>query len=272
MAVNADSKIKIKELFLIVAACLISVIIYHAAAEVIDGVVSDTFLSAFLGETVFAVLTIVIALAFKKTYIFKNDRTYLKSGWSSAGLLYVMILFYLVTGLGNLIDSSATGIQWLLLVGHCILIGFCEETLFRGLIQRQFHAIFKEDSFKHVFLAIVCTGVVFGLTHMINLTRGASFLSVAFQAMVNIFIGIYYCAIFYRVGKNLWFMIFLHGIYDLIGLINQGRLNGAALSDVIAPQQLTGRSFGLGLLVLGGIYLLITIFVLRPKKLKGGGI
>ena len=107
---------------------------------------------------------------------------------------------------------------------------------------------------------------------MINLTRGASFLSVAFQAMVNIFIGIYYCAIFYRVGKNLWFMIFLHGIYDLIGLINQGRLNGAALSDVIAPQQLTGRSFGLGLLVLGGIYLLITIFVLRPKKLKGGGI
>ena len=172
-----------------------------------------------------------------------------------------------LVGLGNLIDSTATGQQWLLLLGHCVLIGFCEETLFRGLIQRQLHSIFKEDSFKHVFLAITCTGVIFGLTHMINLTRGTAFLSVAFQAIINIFSGIYYCTVFYRVGKNLWFMVILHGVYDLIGLINQGRLNGTALGDVIAPQQITGKSFGFGVLVLGGLYLLASIFVLRPKKL-----
>lgn len=268
MAANTDNRVKIKELVMIVAACLISVILYHVAGQVIEGIVSDTFLSAFLAEAVFAVFALLIVFAFKKTHIFKNDKTHLKSGWPSAGLVFVMILFYFVTGLGALLDSSATWIQWLLLIGHCILIGFCEETLFRGLIQRQFHAIFKEDSFKHVFLATVCAGAIFGLTHMINLTRGASFSSVAFQAMVNIFIGIYYCGIFYRVGKNLWFMVFLHGLYDLVGLINQGRLNGAALGDVIAPQQLTGKSFGLGLLVLGGFYLLITLFILRPKKLR----
>ena len=192
----------------------------------------------------------------------------MKSGWPSAGLLFIMMLFYFVMGLGNLIDSSATGLQWLLLIGHCILIGFCEETIFRGLIQRQFHCVFGEDSFRHVFLAMVCAGTVFGLTHMINLTRGASFLAVAFQAIINIFAGIYYCAVFYRVGKNLWFMIILHGLYDLIGLINQGRLNGTALGNVIAPQKMTGKSFGLGVLVLGGIYLLSTLFILRPKKLK----
>ena len=267
MAVNTDNKKKIKELILIIVASLAAVIIYHAAASGIERIVPDIFLSAFLAEAVFAVLTLVIVLAFKKTYIFKNDRTRLKSGWPSAGLLFVMMLFYLVMGLGNLIDSTATGQQWLLLLGHCVLIGFCEETLFRGLIQRQLHSIFKEDSFKHVFLAITCTGVIFGLTHMINLTRGTAFLSVAFQAIINIFSGIYYCAVFYRVGKNLWFMVILHGVYDLIGLINQGRLNGTALGDVIAPQQITGKSFGLGVLVLGGLYLLASIFVLRPKKL-----
>lgn len=137
MAVNTDNKKKIKELILIIVASLAAVIIYHAAASEIERIVPDIFLSAFLAEAVFAVLTLVIVLAFKKTYIFKNDRTRLKSGWPSAGLLFVMMLFYLVMGLG----------------------------------------------------------------------------------------------------------------------------------DVIAPQQITGKSFGLGVLVLGGLYLLASIFVLRPKKL-----
>ena len=57
-------------------------------------------------------------------------------------------------GLGNLIDSTATEQQWLLLLGHCVLIVFCEETLFRGLIQRQLHSIFKEDSFKKLISLI----------------------------------------------------------------------------------------------------------------------
>ena len=60
MAANTDNRVKIKELVMIVAACLISVILYHVAGQVIEGIVSDTFLSAFLAEAVFAVFALLI--------------------------------------------------------------------------------------------------------------------------------------------------------------------------------------------------------------------
>ncbi|MBO4265244.1 MAG: CPBP family intramembrane metalloprotease, partial [Clostridia bacterium] len=98
-----------------------------------------------------------------------------------------MSIYLLITGLAGLLASGlkVNPAQVLLLAGQCILVGFCEETLFRGIIQREFHDYFGEDSFKHVFLAILCAGIVFGLAHMINLDRGMQFMSVALQAEIN---------------------------------------------------------------------------------------
>ena len=173
-------------------------------------------------------------------------------------------------GLGKLLEASASPAQWLFLLGQVALVGFCEELLFRGMIQRAFHRLFGEDSFSHVFLAVFCSGLIFGCAHLVNLDRGNPPLAAVFQAGVNAFIGMYYCAVFFRTGKNIWYVAALHGLYDLVGMIANGRVNGASQSSVlnVGGGNLTGKAVLFGILLWGLVYLLPTLFILRPKKIQ----
>ena len=256
-----------KELLSIIAVTIIVTLLHHEAAKVITSAVADTYLSAFLGEALFAVATLVIVVVFKKTSIYRSDIALLKKGWTSAGLFFVLILFYLYMGRAALGRATATFPQVLLVLGHCFLIGFCEETLFRGLVQRAFHAVFKEDSFIHVFLAVLCSGVIFGLVHLTNSDLSKSLLSIVFMSVVNIFSGMYYCAIYFRTGKNIWYNILLHGLYDLAGMIVYGRFSGVPLSAMVSPS-VSPQSFARQTLIYMALYLLPTLFILRPKKIQ----
>ena len=151
-----------KELAWIIIVTIVATVLHHEAAKAIGNVITDTYLQAFIGELFFAILALAIVFVFKKTEIFKSDRELLKKGWASAGMLFVLIFYYLYIGTGAIQKATASFPQVMLFLGYCLLIGFCEEVLFRGLVQRAFHGIFKEDSFKHIFLALLCSGAVFG--------------------------------------------------------------------------------------------------------------
>ena len=256
-----------KELIWIIAVTIVVTVLHHEAAKVIGKVITDTYLQAFFGELFFAILALAAVFAFKKTEIFKSDTRLLKKGWASAGMLFVMIFYYFYIGTGAIHKATASFPQVMLFLGHCLLIGFCEEVLFRGLVQRAFHGIFKEDSFKHVFLALLCSGAVFGIVHLTNADLSVSLLSIVYMSLSNIFAGMFYGAVYFRTGKNLWYSVILHGIYDAAGLILYGRLNGNPLNAVVSPS-VSMQSFVRQTLLYAALYLLPTLNILRPKKLN----
>lgn len=263
-------KEKWREPVLAAAAMLVSLVLYHIAGKGIERLIPDDFLSAFLAELVFALLVAACVVLLRQTALFRCDAALLKKGWRSGGLLLAVILVNFVMGLSNLLEASTTPAQWLLMLGQLILVGLCEEILFRGLIQRAFHRLFGEDGFGHVFLAVFCSGLVFGLAHLINMDRGNPPLAAVYQAGVNAFMGMYYCAVYFRTGKNIWYMAALHAVYDLTVMIASGRVNGVTLDGVlnVGNGALTGRAVLLGTLLWGCVYLLPTLFILRPKKLR----
>ncbi|MBR3202200.1 MAG: hypothetical protein IKF60_01295, partial [Solobacterium sp.] len=70
-----------------------------------------------------------------------------------------------------------------------------------------------------------------------------------------------------RTGKNLWFNILLHGLYDLAGMIVYGRFSGVPLSAMVSPS-VSPQSFARQTLIYMALYLLPTLFILRPKKIQ----
>ena len=256
-----------KELIWIIVVTTVVAILHHEAAKAIGKVVTDTYLQAFLGELFFAILTLAAVIAFKKMAIFKSDTELLKKGWTSAGILFVLILYYLYIGTGAIQKATASFPQVMLFLGHCFLIGFCEEVLFRGLVQRAFHRAFKEDCFVHIFLALLCSGAVFGIVHLTNADLSVSILSIVYMSLSNIFAGMFYGAVYFRTGKNLWYNVILHGIYDAVGLILYGRLSGAPLNAVVSPS-VSMQSFVRQTLTYAALYLLPTLIILRTKKLE----
>ena len=258
-----------KDGLLAIAAMVICVTLYHTAKEILDVAVSDDFVSDFLAELVFAVLVIASVLLLRQTALFRCDASLLKKGWPSAGLLIAAILYFGLTSIPDMLEATATPTQWLCLLGQTVLVGFCEEVLFRGLIQRAFHRRLGEDSFSHVFLAILCSGLIFGCAHLINIDRGNGTLTAVFQAGVNAFIGMYYGAVYFRTGKNIWYVAALHALYDLTAMIASGRVSGQTVNNIlnIGGGALTAKTVFVGILVWGALYLLPTLFILRPKKL-----
>ena len=261
---------KWRDLVLTAAAVAVSVLLYHAAGKGIDRLIADDYLSSFLAELVFALLVMATVLWLRQTALFQSDAALLKKGWLSGGLIIASILFFFVLGLLNLPESTATLPQWLLMLGQVVLIGFCEEVLFRGLIQRALHRLMGEDSFAHVFLAILCGGLLFGGAHLINMDRGNPALAAVLQACVNAFMGMYYGAVYFRTGKNIWYNAALHGLYDFAAMLANGRASGATLDSILnfGHGVLTGKSVLVGTLLWGGLYLLPTLFILRPQKLR----
>lgn len=258
-----------KSVLMTVAVAFVSIFLYHTVGTLITKFVSDEFLRTFLAELFFAALILAAVLLLKQKDLFHSDPALFKSGWKSAGLLLFIIAAYGILGLVELLNVTITPLQWALLTAQILLVGFAEEVLFRGLIQRAFHRFFGEDSRANVFKAVVCSGIVFGLAHLVNVDRGNPVLATVLQAGVNCFAGMYYCAVFFRTGKNIKYLIILHALYDYVGMVVNGRLRGESLNTVlnVGHGALTVQSVAMGILLWGGVYLLSTIFILRPSKI-----
>lgn len=255
-----------KELLLTLLAAAVCLALYKLFGIKIFGLFDNTYIGYFAAQFFFAVLAVAAAVLLKRTDALRADRSGLKGGWASAALLIVMILFYFVLGLSQLLEATALWWEVLFVLAYVFLIGFCEELLFRGLIQGSMHRYFGEESGKAVVLAIVLSGFLFGASHIANLTEpGATLRGVLYQVCNVAFSGVYYGAIYYRCRKNIWYCAVLHGLYDLTALIIDGILGGepvTAAPDLPAGSELTG------LLLWFVIYAVATVIILRPKKLR----
>ncbi len=100
---------------------------------------------------------------------------------------------------------------------QCAAIGLYEEFAFRGFV---FPYIMEKTGTtrRGVFLAIIASGGVFAVLHLINLLEGASLGSVILQIGYSFLIGAM-CSVVLVKSRNIWICVLLHAIYDFCGFL-----------------------------------------------------
>ena len=261
---------KFKDLLLSIVALLVSYGVYLLSATFFKSLGND-FLAEFLIQGTFAVMVFLSVLVLRKTEIFRSDLRKLKTGWTAGLVMLIPLSVGAFQAFTKISDISVTGFEFILFLARMLLIGFCEEVLFRGLIQNAFHNIFGENSTLRVFLGVICGALCFGALHLGNaLNPNIGLSEAAVQAVFTFFIGLLFATVYFRTGKNLWLVVILHAINDVFALIASGRLSGlnAGQSIASASSSLSADSGLLQILVTFCIYSAICLFLLRPKKIK----
>ena len=261
---------KFKDLVLSIIALIVSYGVYKLSAHFLKSM-DNEFLANFLVQGVFAVMVFISVLVLRKTGIFRLDLRKLKAGWTAGLIMLIPLSIGALQAFRMIPDISVTVFEFILFLAQMLLIGFCEEVLFRGLIQNAFHNIFGENSTLRVFLAVICGALGFGAMHLSNaLNPSVSLSDAALQAVFTFFFGILIGVVYFRTGKNLWLVVLLHAINDVFALIAAGRLSGLNTGKSIASasSSLANSSGLLQILITFCIYSAISLFLLRPKKIK----
>lgn len=248
---------------ILVAAITLGV--YKLIHSILTKYIPNQNLESLIAQCVFTILVLCAVAVLKKWDIFQVKQAKLMKYWYVAWLLFVQMFLVFSQRLDNF-EITIPGNEILFFILQMILVGVCEEVLFRGLIQNACHKFFGEDSWFHVILAVLVTGLLFGAAHLTNgFHSEIGFKAASIQAIATVASGIYFCSIYYRTGKNIWYLIFLHALYDIFVSIGNGRLSGKTTSDVISA---AGKIQIQSVLVLFVIYGGISLFIMRPKKVQ----
>ncbi len=162
----------------------------------------------------------------------------------------------------SLVSASATEITngyWffkptLNAVVMALTAGIFEETLFRAMPAFAGMHYLKSES-RSLRLAVVVS-ILFGLSHLANLSDGSGFYMTILQAVSTMGTGLMFMAIYLRTGTIVPTM-FLHGLYDWLCFVSDPSLtddglvtNATPVSDQIVEVILTVIRVGIALYLL----------------------
>ncbi len=154
------------------------------AYKVLSLIEVNDFIAFNLGGGIWRIAIAVVALIFIYKYGFNKvvfNRLGLKNILFIIPILLVAINNFPIIGAsrGTVIFTHGT-LDNLIYVLYCLSVGLAEQLIFTGLVFPLFTIYFKDK--KHtLFLAVVCTGIAFSLSHLMNLFGGASIGQVALQ-------------------------------------------------------------------------------------------
>ena len=153
-----------------------------------------------------------------------------------------------------------------------ILVGITEELVYRGVVADIFLKTFlfranpsgdrpyDRAGGKAVWSAVICSGLVFGLAHISNMSH-ARVSGVLVQMLGAFLMGMVLTAVYYRTG-NIYAVIILHAINDIAAImpvtIVQSNQN---ISDVIS-------GYGLVDIMMLLPYIAVLMVILRPSKME----
>jgi len=133
-------------------------------------------------------------------------------------LLYLSLITFAVSLMGPLpLQQTLTGLA------IAPVVAAYEETLFRGYILESFLRLSKSGN---VLPAVFWSSLLFGLSHLMNLTR-QDLPTTLYQVGFAFALGALYAAIYLRTG-SLWWPIALHFANDFIVLAGTGSVVQAA--------------------------------------------
>ena len=130
-----------------------------------------------------------------------------------------------------------------------LVIGFAEETFFRGLI---FTALLPAGTLR----AVVISSFLFAALHLLNISGGTWDLSYTITDTIAAFgLGITYAAIRLRTG-SIWPLIGIHALFDFTLIISLGGINVSAQSLQVL----------LTSVVIGIVFIIYGLFLFRAKE------
>ncbi len=140
-----------------------------------------------------------------------------------------------------------------LLLLACLTVGIAEEFLFRGFLQSMFLRRFADQE-NGRYSAVLFPAVIFGLFHLINLSKNTDVMAVIIQVIFAIFIGFYFGVLVLKTNKIIPVAI-THGLINFsFSLIMLPGIAEAPQTEIsLAPIIITIPLFVIGFLVLRNI-------------------
>ena len=184
------------------------------------------WLSKYIGEMlalgiirfVFGAAGVFFIIALKRGGCFKVGRAAVKNADILVVSLIVAANNFPIVALcrGDAVVTAGAG-EICKFVFFCLSVGFFEEIYFRGLIFPLLLVFFESKKFAEL-KAVIVSGVVFGLIHIVNLFGGADFGAVAMQVGYSTLNGLMYAALFVFT-RSLWLPVLCHSLFDVGGLM-----------------------------------------------------
>lgn len=163
----------------------------------------------------------------------------------------------------NLGNPEANWKPWYLIVYgvfSVVGIGIREECFYRATIQNILAKKYA-NSVKGIWITVIVSATIFGLTHISNIFFGMDPLAVLNQVISAAFLGLLFGAVYLRSG-SIWALILVHTLTDLAGLA------GSTFMYISDIEDLNRISFSKEKIFIWLIYAGIAVFLLRPSKCK----
>ena len=185
--------------------------------------------------------------------------------------LILMSLFSITAGIMSA-EGFQSGKTILFSVTCFILVGITEELVYRGVVA---DILLKTSLFranpsgegtcdrtgrKAIWMAVVCSGLIFGLIHISNLSH-AGVSGVLVQMLGAFLMGMVLVAVYYRTA-NIYAVIILHAVNDIAAAMPVTILRSdQTISDVIS-------GYGMKDVLLLIPYIAVLLVILRPSKME----
>lgn len=190
----------------------------------VDNLFSKDYFSEFQIE--YIVLTLKMSSLFLVGFIgIKKVGLQSLSGLSrtntwSFKLLNVIPVYLFILGILSFIGNDVSQVQIgnvILLLIACLMVGFAEEFIFRGLLVPLFIKKYHHHK-KGIFLSIFFSALFFGGSHLINLSVNDNIPQVIGQVIYATFIGIFFASVLLKTNKVLPLAI-THGLINFFFLL-----------------------------------------------------
>lgn len=190
-------------IFAIIALVSIGIIVLLPIDTILIRMKLSDFHSEYIGLTIKMAFIFVISYSIiKKVKIESITGLSSKYDWKFRYLNSIPV-YLIIIGILSIISKDLTQIHIgdaLLLLFACLTVGFAEEFLFRGLLQSLF--LKKYLSRKNgILLGILIPAIIFGLFHLINLTKNDNVIAVLIQVVFATFIGLFFGALVLKTNK-----------------------------------------------------------------------
>ena len=245
------------------ALAAVAIGLYYALSFLLDlplNLLPEGLGAAALSLTLSCGLTVALTVALGYGWVF-GRKGMGKTLGAGAGLFVPQALLFLSLYSLAVEDPNT---QWLsreetlVQLLKLFTVAFWEETVFRGVIANAFGIRYGADG-RGVWRAVILSGLVFGLMHLTNLAYGVPLLSALVQSAVAWVIGMLLAAVYHR-GGCLWATVLIHFVMDAASLFSSSFLGTATDTEVIATLSPAN-------LLPIAVFLPVTLFVLRPKKM-----
>lgn len=220
--------------------------LFIAVASVVAEVLKFNGIGLVVAQGVaFLLMAIILTVYMKNRYESLSQFGFQKFEISqSKKVLYYMplLVITLIHPIIGGLNTELTVIEVFIILVFAFLVGYTEESIFRGIIK-------EKVQFKGKAFYIIFSSTFFGILHMANALSGKNLTSVILQ-VVNAFLVGLILALLIVIVNNIIPLMSFHFLYDTLAIIT---------NDTIVEKETLVLTILTILYILYGIYLLFTL-------------